>query len=115
MTESLWVVYGRQGEINLCAAVPVCVGFQATRSHDVRLLKHWCRRVVWLKLAVRTYVWPTNFNAEPMCLTPPRCCPVKVTTRLLDAEKGLQGEQFVALLILLQRYSFRPLVPMCGA
>lgn len=94
VTESLWVAYGRQGEINLCAAVPACVGFQATRSHDVGLLKHWCCRVVSHKLTVRNYVWPTNFNAEPMCLTLTHdthhlgAVRSKVTTRLLDARKG---------------------------
>jgi len=116
VTESLWVVCGRQGEINLCAAVPAFVGFQATRYHDVRLLQHWCCRVVSYKLTVRTYVCPTNFNAVPMCLTLLHdtyhlgAVRSKVTTRLLDTRKGLQGAQFAALLLLFQCYSFQSLV-----
>jgi hypothetical protein len=116
-----WVVYGRQGEINLCVAVPACVRLQATHSHEVRLLKHWCCRVVSHKGTVRTYVWPTKFNTVPMWLPLPHnthhlgAVRSKVTTGLPDAKKGLQGAQFAALLLLFQRYySFRPLVLTCS-
>jgi hypothetical protein len=101
--------------------VPECVGFQATRSHHIRLLKHWCCRVVSHKLTVRTYVWPTNFNAVPMCVTLPPdthhlgAVQSEVKTRLLDAKKGLQGAQFAALLLLFQHYPLRPLVLTCCA